>query len=130
LHLTVFCTGRKKSLGLPMSETGARTLRKAQKNYSPQEKVQYLRRVLLEKSPLSTMCEEGGMAPTVYYRWQSKLFAEGWKLFDKNQGEAAQRGSVENQKIEALERKVRQREEALAELMAEHISLKKASGGL
>ena len=53
------------------------TLRKARKNYSPQEKVTILRRHLLDKVSVLRLCTEFQLQPTVFYRWLKQLFDNG-----------------------------------------------------
>ena len=45
-------------------------MKKQRKHYTPEEKVTVLRRHLLEKEPISKLCDELGLQPTVFYRWQ------------------------------------------------------------
>jgi transposase-like protein len=52
-------------------------MRKERKNYSAEEKVAILRRHLLDKVPVSDLCEELGLQPTVFYRWQKDFFENG-----------------------------------------------------
>lgn len=104
-------------------------LRKKQKKYSAQEKIGYLRKHLLEKEPVGKLCDEGGLSPTVFYRWQERLFTEGARLFEQNEAIPEAR-RTEQEKIERLEKKLQQKDEVLAELMAEYVALKKANGGL
>ena len=40
------------------------------KHFSPEEKVAILRRHLLEKVPVSELCDQHGIAPSVFYHWQ------------------------------------------------------------
>jgi transposase-like protein len=49
-------------------------MRKERKHYIAEEKVAILRRHLLEKVPVSDLCEELGLQPTVFYRWQKEFF--------------------------------------------------------
>lgn len=78
---------------------------------------------LVDKIPVSELCEELGLRPTVFYRWQKKLFENGAATFQSQ--ERPQRQVEERQKrIEFLEKKMQTKDEVLAELMAEHIALK------
>ena len=43
-------------------------MRKARKHYTAEEKVAILRRHLLDKEPVSTLCDELALQPTVFYR--------------------------------------------------------------
>jgi transposase-like protein len=42
------------------------------RKFSPEEKVRILHRHLVEKVALSDLCDEYGLNPTVFYRWQSR----------------------------------------------------------
>ena len=44
-------------------------MKKQRKHYAPEENVAILRRHLLEKEPISKLCDEVGLQPTVFYRW-------------------------------------------------------------
>src|SRR6266571_2906249 len=104
-------------------------MRKERKHYSTEEKVAILRRHLLDKMPVSELCEELGLRPTVFYRWQKEFFENGAAAFQSQ--ERPHRQMEEKQKrIEFLEKKVQTKDEVLAELMAEHIALKKSLGEL
>src|SRR5438874_4156005 len=104
-------------------------MKKQRKHYLPEEKVAILRRRLLEKEPISTLCEELALQPTVFYRWQKEFFENGAAAFQTP--ERPRRQAEEKQKrIEFLEKKVQTKDEVLAELMAEHIALKKSLGEL
>src|SRR5215467_5533146 len=104
-------------------------MRKERKQFSPDEKVAVLRRYLVDKVPVSELCEELGLRPTVFYRWQKELFENGAAAFQSQ--ERPHRQLEEKQKrIEFLEKKVRTKDEVLAELMAEHIALRKSLGEL
>ena len=41
----------------------------------------FLRRHLLEKEPVSKLCDEMGLKPTVLYRWQKEFFENGAAAF-------------------------------------------------
>jgi transposase len=104
-------------------------MRKERKHFTPEEKVAILRRHLVDKVPVSELCEELSLRPTVFYRWQKELFENGAAAFQSQ--ERPRRQVEEKQKrIEFLEKKVQTKDEVLAELMAEHIALKKSLGEL
>src|SRR5580700_8103100 len=102
-------------------------MKKERRHYSAEQKVAILRRHLLEKVPVSDLCEEFGLQPTVFYRWQKEFFENGAAAF---QQKGRQNHPAEQQRIEFLERKIQNKDEVLAELMAEHIALKKSLGEL
>ena len=47
------------------------------RKFSGEEKVQILRKHLIEKIPVSEVCEAYGIKPTLFYRWQQELFEHG-----------------------------------------------------
>ena len=102
-------------------------MRKERKHYPSEEKVGILRRHLLDKVPVSELCEELGLQPTVFYRWQKEFFENGAAAF---QGKSRSDHQAEQQRVEFLEKKIQTKDEVLAELMAEHIALKKSLGEL
>src|ERR1700734_1292457 len=103
-------------------------MRKERKQYTAEEKVAILRRHLLDQVPVSELCEEHGLQPTVFYRWQKEFFENGASAFQAK--ERPIRQVEEKQKrIECLEKKVQTKDEVLAELMAEQHPPKKESLG-
>ncbi len=102
-------------------------MKKQRKHYTPEEKVAVLRRHLLDKEPVSKLCAEMGLKPTVFYRWQKEFFENGAAVFQPR-GQADD--SADQKRIAYLEQKIQTKDEVLAELMAEHIALKKQIGEL
>jgi transposase-like protein len=102
-------------------------VKKQRKHYTAEEKVAILRRHLLEQEPVSKLCDELGLQPTVFYRWQKEFFENGAVAFQKK---ARSKGHAEQERIEYLEKKIQTKDEVLAELMAEHVALKKSHGEL
>src|SRR6476469_7474033 len=58
-------------------------MKKQRKHYTGEEKVAILRRHLLEKEPISKLCDEVGLQPTVFYRWQKEFFENGAAAFEQ-----------------------------------------------
>jgi transposase len=102
-------------------------VKKTRKHYTAEEKVAILRRHLVEKEPISKLCDELGLQPTVFYRWQKEFFENGASAF---QTKARANHQPEQERIEYLQKKIQTKDEVLAELMAEHIALKKSLGEL
>ena len=100
-------------------------MRKERKHYTAEEKVAILRRHLLDKVLVSDLCEEVGLQPTVFYRWQKEFFENGAAAFQMKARAAHQ---PQQERIEYLEKKIQTKNEVLAELMAEHVALKKSVG--
>jgi transposase-like protein len=98
------------------------------KHYSGPDKVAILRLHLLEKKPVSDLCDQYDIHPTLFYRWQKEFFENGAAAFEQH---GKRRKAVEegkDRKIAALENKLQQKNEVLAELMQEYVQLKKELG--
>ena len=67
------------------------------------------------------------LQPTVFYRWQKEFFENGAAAFQTNN---RGRRRPEQERIARLEKKIQTKDEVLAELMAEHMALKKSLGDL
>ena len=65
----------------------------------------------------------------MFYRWQKEFFENGAAAF-QSQGRPRRQVEEKQKRIEFLEKKVQTKDEVLAELMAEHIALKKSLGEL
>jgi transposase len=102
-------------------------MRKPRKNYAPGEKVAILRRHLIDHVPVSDLCDEYQLSPTLFYAWQKLFFENGAAAFDRKGGSAEQ---AHLRTIAALRDKLQRKNEVVAELMEEHIQLKKELGGL
>jgi transposase len=99
------------------------------KKFSPQEKVRLLRLHLIEKVPVSDICDQHGLNPNVFYRWQQQFFENGIAAFGR---EAAKDKDSQTRKyereLERLKAKLTQKDEVIAEIMASHVELKKNLG--
>lgn len=102
-------------------------MNKTRRHFSPQEKVAILKRHLLEKTPVSDLCDEFGIAPNLFYRWQKEFFDNAHVAFDNGRKSKAV-DDAKDRKIDYLEAKLQRKNEVLAELMEEHTLLKKELG--
>jgi|SRR6185437_9151885 len=97
--------------------------------FTPQEKAAIVKRHLLEGVPVSNLCDEFDLHPTLFYQWQRQLFDNAHLACDNGRKSKA----VEDanlRKIEQLQAKLQRKNEVLAELMEEHTLLKKVLGSL
>src|SRR5947209_17674350 len=91
------------------------------------EKVAILKLHLLVPTPVSNLCDEFGIAPNLFYRWQKEFFENGHAVFDNDRKSKAVEDAKER-KIDQLEAKLQRKNEVLSELMEEHTQLKKELG--
>ena len=99
---------------------------KKRKNFTPEEKVSILKKHLVEDVPVSDLCDQYSLHPSLFYRWQKQFFENGFLAF---QNQTSNPTSLLEKKISDLEHKLNKKHEVLSELMEEHIELKKKSWG-
>jgi len=100
-------------------------MRKQRKTYVPDEKVAIIRKHLLDGAAVSDLCDEHGLHPTVYYRWQKEFFEGGAAAFARESDR--QIGQLKQRLAEAQEQ-LNRKNEVLAEVMEEYVRCKKNSG--
>lgn len=101
-------------------------MKKSRRQYSAKEKVKILRLHLLEHKPISDICETYGLHPTMFYRWQKEFFEHGAAAFERNHHGSTQ-NTLEKQNAQ-LKAKIANKDEVIAEIMADHVRLKKELG--
>lgn len=100
-------------------------MKRKRKQYTPEEKIAILRKHLLDKVAVSDVCEEYGLRPGVFYRWQKAFFENGAQAFQRKED----RQTVKlKERIAELESKVAKKNEVLGEVMEELVALKKTNG--
>lgn len=95
------------------------------RQFNPEQKIKLLRQHLLDKVPISEVCEKHQITPTQFYQWQKTFFENGAAAFAKTSTRAATQAE---QRLAKLEAKLQRKDEVIAEIMAEHILLKKELG--
>jgi transposase len=100
---------------------------KQRRHFAGTEKVAILKRHLIDRVPISDLCDEYDLYPTQFYAWLKEFFESGHTVFDNGRKSKAVE-DAKDQKIEKLEAKLQRKDAVLAELMEEHIHLKKELG--
>ena len=95
------------------------------KHLSADQKVASLKRYLVDKTPISDLCDEYGIQPSQVYQWQKVFFENGTAAFERT-GRRAE--DANHRKVAALEAKLQQKNEVIAELLQEYVQLKKELG--
>lgn len=104
-------------------------MKKQRRKFSAQQKVKMLRQHLVEKTPISQICDQNGISPTQFYPWQKVFFEHGTAAFEKA-GNGRKDGPDKKleKKISHLQSKLAHKDEVIAEIMASHVELKKNLG--
>ena len=101
--------------------------KKTRRQHSPEDKVRILRLHLLEGKPISEICEAEAIHPTLFYQWQKTFFEKGTAAFESGRPPSRVLGQSER-KLEALESKLRRKDEVIAEIMEDLVRTKKELG--
>ena len=102
---------------------------KQRRHFADHEKVAILKRHLLDKVPVSDLCDELDLYPNQFYDWLKKFFENGHLAFATGRKSKAVEDAKDH-KIERLEAKLQRKDAVLGELMEEHVQLKKNAGDL
>ena len=97
------------------------------KRYAAEEKIKILREVLEEGKQISQVADQYGLHPNNIFNWRKQLFESGMQTFQIKRTDIS--GKAEERKITALENKIKQKDEVIAELAEELLGLKKKNFG-
>jgi len=100
---------------------------KKRRHFSPEQKMAILRRHLLEQVPVSDLCDEYRFQPAMFYAWQKLLFESGAVVFERRTDSPTVQLT---RQVANLEEKLGKKNEVVAELMEEHLRLKKELGDI
>ena len=100
---------------------------KSRRHFSPEQKAEIVRRHLAGKEPVSNLADEFHVQPTQIHSWVKQVLDHAAQAFVKT---GRQPDDGKDRKIAALEEKLVKKNEVVAELMEEHVQLKKELGEL
>lgn len=95
------------------------------RRFAAAEKVAILKRHLVGREEVSAICEELKIHPNQFYDWQRLFFENGVKAFEADEQREETKLRCENEQLKA---KLQRKDSVLAELMDEHVALKKSLG--
>ena len=102
-------------------------MNKTRRHFSGTEKVAILKKHLVDKIPVSDLCDHHDLYPNQFYGWLKDFFENGHVAFDNGRKSKAVE-DAKDQKIQQLEAKLVRKNEVMAELMEAHTELKKNLG--
>lgn len=97
--------------------------------FTAEQKAEIVRRHLVGKEPVSNLADEFGLQPSLIHGWINQVMAQAERAFDRPSGRRRMEEAKER-KIAHLEAKLTNKNEVIAELMQEHVQLKKELGDL
>lgn len=104
--------------------------KRQRRQFSPEDKAAILRRHLVDGVPVSDLCDEYHIQPTLFYLWQRQAFEQlSAALQDgrTRRGET-QAAAADRARVAALEAKLAKKDAIIADIAAEHLALKKKLG--
>jgi transposase-like protein len=102
----------------------------SRRQFTAEQKAEAVKRHVMGKEEVSAVCESLGIAPNQFYRWQQELFENAAAAFEvKKRGPVRQPREAElERKVESLEQKIAHKDEVIAEVAQECVTLKKKLG--
>jgi len=98
------------------------------KRFTPAQKADIVRRHLIGKEPVSDLADRFGAQPSQLHNWIRQVLEQAEKAFQLAPGRPVTLDKTKQHRIKQLEAKLIHKNEVIAELMEEHVKLKKASG--
>ena len=100
---------------------------KKRKHHTPQEKTAILREHLINRVPVSDLCDQHGLHPTLFYRWQKTVFEGMPTLFETKRDSETSRLQKQN---EVLKEKLANKDTVIGQIMEDYVAVKKSLGGV
>jgi transposase-like protein len=98
------------------------------RRFTAEQKVAILKEHLVEKVPISQVCQKHGLNPTAFYRWQKELFENGTAAFEGRSAKTDGRARQLEERVENLTAKLARKDQIIAEVMEEAMRVKKSLG--
>lgn len=108
----------------------ARKKTKKRRQHATELKANILRRHLVDKVPVSDLCDEYKIQPSLFYTWQSQLFGQAevaLEAGDKRRKKHTREAQLEREN-EALKARLAKKDSVIAEISEEFVALKKELG--
>jgi transposase len=103
--------------------------KRSRRHFTTEQKVALLKRHLVDKAPVSDLCDEEELQPSVFYQWQRQLFENMAAAFTTPASEGPSKREKELvAKTKELEAKLAKKDNVIAEISAEYVQLKKELG--
>jgi transposase len=103
--------------------------KKPRRHHSADQKAAILKRHHVEKVPVSDLCDEAKLQPSVFYYWQKQLFENAPAVFEAPKAKPSRERELE-ERIAQLEAKLARKDAVIAEVTEELVRTKKELGEL
>jgi transposase len=111
------------------SDTKAKARRRT---FTAAQKAEILRRHLADKVPVSDLCDQYSIQPSLFYLWQRQLLENLEAALQDGRTQRTEREAAarEKERTAALEAALARKDAVIAEVSEQYLSLKKELGGL
>ena len=102
--------------------------KRSRRHYPPETKAEILRRHLVDKVPISELCNELGLQPSLFYQWQRQVhdnLSSALTAGPQGPSRREKELEVENARLKA---QLAKKDSVIAEIAQEYTQLKKALG--
>jgi transposase-like protein len=99
---------------------------KPRRSFSAEQRAAILKKHHLDKIPVSKICEEEDIQPSLFYYWQKVLFENAVAALQPSDAPRIKELEKEN---DALKARLAKKDEVIAEISEEYVAIKKARGG-
>ncbi len=100
------------------------------RQFSAEKKAEILRRHMVDKVPVSDLCDEHKIQPSLFYTWLRQTMANLQAALQDGRGQNRAGSELEKAqaRVAALEAKLGRKDAIIAEISEEHLKLKKTLG--
>ena len=104
------------------------------RKFTSDQKAAIVRRHMVDKVPISDLCDEYGIQPSVFHRWHKQVADNLAAVFESVKGgkraKAARAGELarKDRQIAELEAKLAKKDSVIADISEIHLELKKSVG--
>ena len=106
--------------------------KRKRRHFRPEQKAAIIRRHLIDKVPVSDLCDEYSLQPSVFYDWQRQAMLHLEAALEAGNGHQRRQADTATAKLEreneSLKAKLARKDNVIAEISEEHLALKKALG--
>jgi transposase-like protein len=103
--------------------------KRSRRQYTTEQKVEILRRHMVDKVPVSDLCNELGIQPSVFYQWQRQVHDNlAGALTTPAAAGPSRREKELAAEVAQLKAKLAKKDGVIAEIAAEYTQLKKELG--
>ena len=101
--------------------------KRSRRQHTAEQKAELLRQHVVDKKPVSEICNEAKIQPSLFYTWQRELMAGAPSVFSNGRRSPSREKQLE-EKVSRLEARVTHKDRIIAEVTEEYVTLKKELG--